>query len=81
MLDIGLECCYLFIYTGNILFDDEGQFLKKYETGRLFNGSEWRTLISTGRSSKSVFRLATIKGIKVMILSTESKLTHIALVY
>ena len=31
MLDIGLKCCYLFIYTGNVLFDDEGQFLKKHE--------------------------------------------------
>lgn len=57
----GLQGSYLPIDAGNVLFDDECQFLWSSSDG----GREHpvtRTLISTGRSSNSVLRFATTRG-------------------
>lgn len=62
LLDICLERCNLLVYARNVLFYDKSKFLTVvFEDSRKKRKAERvpRTLISTGRSSNNVFRLAT----------------------
>ena len=63
LLNICLERCNLPVDTRNVLFDDESELLK--DIFSRFEGKDeqqrgTRTLISTGRSSNSVLRFATV---------------------
>ena len=60
LLNICLERCNLPVDTCNILFDNEGELLNKDLAGRDGQQKGTRTLISTGRSSNSVLRFATV---------------------
>jgi hypothetical protein len=60
LLDICLKRCNLPVDTCNVLFDDESELL--YNIFQVLDEQQrgTRTLISTGRSSNSVFRFATV---------------------
>jgi hypothetical protein len=62
LLDICLERSNLPIDARNVLFDDESEFLMAVLRDLRKATTKWmtRTLISTGRSSNRVLRLATI---------------------
>lgn len=62
LLDICLKLSNLLIDVGDVLFDDIGEFLGgSLSLGERDGENPWKlTLISTGLSSKRVFRFATV---------------------
>ena len=59
LFDIGLKSCNLLVDVCNVLLDDEGQFLRELSRWQSWESYGQLTLISTGRSSNRVLRLAT----------------------
>lgn len=80
LFDITLESGYLLVNVGNVLFDNKSEFLNwQSDKSIIWLAEVDHTLISTGRSSKSVFRLATGK-LSAHKRVIHRKFTHIALV-